>query len=362
MKQSLLIAAAFLVVAPLTAQITLGSSDFVHAGDSVRVSYSVNGTGNVDQTLTGANYLWDFSSLQPGAQQMLRYAVPTAIPFNFLSDIAVLNPTPDSLPLIGSVPTDFTDYFKNSNSSFRQNGLSFTYAPLGNFSVPVIFSASDYIYRFPMNHGNMDTSNAHYSFNIPNLLYFGQDIHRENNVDGWGTLITPYGTFQCLRLVSYVQRIDTIGIDSVNGFSNPRPLEIQYKWLAAGMKIPVLEVDAQVIASTELVTNVIYQDSLRSNVFQVGINEAETPLSFTGVYPNPASGQCMVAYQLSEPAAVSIGLYDLSGREVKAPQEYTGNAGNHTETLDLEGLAPGLYQVRIVSGKGLITSPLIITN
>jgi hypothetical protein len=353
---------AVLSLGRLSAQISLHSSDFASSGDSVRISYSINGTATVDHTLTGPNFLWDFSALQPGAQQVYRFTTPTAIPFNFLSDFGVVNPSPDSLPGIGSIPTDFTDYYKNSSSSYRENGLSFTYAPLGNFQVPVIFTASDYIYRFPLNYGNTDSSDAHYSFNIPNLLFFGQDIHRHNNVDGWGTVITPFGSFPCLRIVSVVDRVDTIGIDSTTGFSNARPTEVQYKWLASGMKMPVLEVDAQILFNAVVVTNVIYQDSLRDSVFQVGMSEAGQQLAMNGIYPNPATGQCVVSYQLSEAGTVQVSVYDLAGRLVIPGTAQVQAPGNHIEPIVLSGLAPGLYQIRIQNGNALVTSLLIIGN
>ena len=72
---------------------------------------------------------------------------------------------------------------------------------------------------------------------------------------------------------------DTIGLDSLTGFTIPRPIEVQYKWMANGMKIPVLEVDATILASTEIVSNVAYQDSLNDSLFQVGIVESSNGIS-----------------------------------------------------------------------------------
>lgn len=361
MNRNLLLGLTLLSSFSLSAQITITNADMVSGGDSVRVSYSGNGTANVDHTLSGANYLWDFSGLQPLAQEMLRYDVPTAIPFNFLATVAVVNPSPDSLPVIGSVPSNFTDYYKGGSSGYRQVGISFEYAPLGNFSVPVIFSSNDYIYRFPLDYGDLDTSDGAYSFNIPNLLFFGQDIHRESNVDGWGTLITPYGTFQALRVVSHVQRVDTIGIDSVNGFSSARPLEVQYKWLAAGMKIPVLEVDAQVILNNEVVTNVTYQDSLRDSVFQVGLAEPLRP-AISQVFPNPASSSFYVSCTLPQPGTVRMEIFDMSGRPVLDLGAEERSSGYFVKELDASSLSAGTYMLRMNCNGQYGFSTLIIVK
>lgn len=361
MKQPLLFAAFLFTGFTASAQITISNSDMVSPNDSVRVSYSGNGTANIDHTLTGANYLWDFSALQPGAQEELRYPAPTAIPFNFIATVSVVNPSPDSLPVIGAVPSNFADHYKNGSSGYRQVGLSFEYAPLGNFSVPVIFSSNDYIYNFPLNYSDMDTSDGAYSFNIPNLLFFGQDIHRENNADGWGTLITPYGTFQTLRVVSQIQRIDTIGLDSVNGFSIPRPLEVQYKWLANGMDIPVLEVDCQVIANNEVVTNVIYQDSLRDSVFQVGIAETGF-LKLNQVFPNPTDGNFFVSYSVPIAGTIQFDLFDLTGRKVMETQNEEQGRGSHFREIQTASLENGTYLLRIQNGPSIVSYPVIISK
>lgn len=361
MKRSLLAFAFCFGIFSLSAQITITSADMPSAGDSVRVSYAAS-TNSIDHTLTGPNYFWDFSTLIPTAQQELRFDAPTALPFNFISSIAVLNLSPDSLPFIGSVPNNFTNYYKNSSSGYRANGLSFQYAPLGNFTVPVIYSSSDYIFRFPLNYTDMDTSDGAYNFNIPNLAYIGESIHRESNVDGWGTLVTPFGTFQCIRVVSAVSIIDTIGTDSITGFSIPRPVEMQYKWMANGMKIPVLEVDAQVLANTEVVSNVVYQDSLRDSLFQVAVPELVQTISNAHVFPNPASGNCTVSYQVARAGQVELSITDLSGRTVKSLENGYQSAGNHFQQINLDGLSSGMYFLQIISGTSIITQKIVIGN
>jgi hypothetical protein len=354
-------ALAALISVPGFSQITVTQADMPSAGDSMRVSFAA-GVGSIDHTLSGPNYYWDFSSLMPVAQQEYRFDAPSAIPFNFLSTLSFVNPSPDSLPIVGNVPTNFTDYFKNGSSGYRQNGISFDYAPLTSFSIPVVFSQNDYVYRFPLNYGDIDSSDAAYAINFPPLPYIGQTIHRENNVDGWGTLITPYGTFMALRVVSAVQRIDTVGLDSVNGFSNPRPLEMEYKWLTNGMKIPILEVDAQILFNTEVVTNVVYRDIYRSTLPQVGVEEQNSAIGQASVYPNPSSGSCYISFDAKSVEPVSIILTDISGRQVMDYGKTTVLPGMNSHLLDLNGIAPGAYLVNIISGDSRLTRRIIISN
>lgn len=359
MKKKLLAFGFCFGMFPVFSQITISNGDMPTAGDSVRVSIAL-GVGAVDHTLSGPNYLWDFSSLIPSAQQEYRYVSPTALPFNFLSTIAFLNPSPDSLPFVGNIPSNFTDYYKNGSSGFRRNGFSFDYTPLTSFSIPVIFSSSDYIYRFPLNYSDMDTSDASYTINFPPLPYIGQSIHRESNADGWGTLITPFGTFNCLREVSFVTTTDTVGLDSINGFSNVRPLTIEYKWLANGMKIPILEVDAQIILSAEVVTKVVYQDSLRSSLPQVGISESSPTISNIAVYPNPSNENCFVSYDLEKTSSVKIMLFDLSGRAILDFGREINLPGMHRKQLDFIGIESGIYLIKIESDGYSTTHPVVV--
>ncbi|MDQ3109185.1 MAG: T9SS type A sorting domain-containing protein [Bacteroidota bacterium] len=361
MKTTLLAFAACFASLPAISQITIGQNDMPNSGDSIHMSFAA-GVGSIDHTLTGPNYFWDFSALTPIAQQLYRFEAPSSIPFNFLSSVSFLNPTPDSLPVIGNVPSSFIDYFKNGSSGYRQNGLSFQYTPLTTFTIPVVFTSNDYVYRFPLNYGDMDTSDAAYAINFPPLPYIGQTIHRENNVDGWGVIATPYGTFMSLRVVSVIQRIDTVSLDSVTGFSIQRPLEIEYKWLVNGIRVPVLEIDAQILFNAEVITNVIYRDVYNNSVPQVGVEDHQQLISSSSVYPNPAAGNCYVTYTMEGMAEVEIILTDISGREVKRFGKEMALPGNNSRLLDLSGIAPGSYLINITSEDSRLTRQVILTH
>lgn len=344
---------ALITTTSVFGQITITQSDMPSQGDTIRVSYA-SSTANVNHTATGPNFTWNFSALTPNAQQVLEFATPTALPFNFTATYGVLNPSPDSIPFIGAIPTNFVDYYKNGSSGYRQVGSSFDYAPLGNFSIPIIYSSSDYVYRFPMNYNNIDSSDAAYAFQLPGLAYFGQERHRVNRVDGWGTLITPYGTFQTLRVRSVVDAVDTISFDTTGtGFSFPRPQVVKYKWLSQNGKIALLEVEAQVFNNTETVTNVIYRDSIRSNVFQVGITENEIAGNVTTLYPNPAQDQLNLLWTQPVQMQARIEICDMYGRVVATENAGLLPAGIQSRSLNVATLTAGVYLVRIHSENGV---------
>jgi hypothetical protein len=69
-----------------------------------------------------------------------------------------------------------------------------------------------------------------------------------------------------------------------------------------------------------------------------------------GLYPNPASGQASLRYALASPAQVQVAVYDLQGRVVRALD--LGHTAVAEATLSLEGLAKGVYAVRLVASNG----------
>jgi hypothetical protein len=360
MKNSLPLAFGLLLPSLAFSQATITDSDMPDAGDSIRVSYAVS-LGSADQTLTGANYVWDYSFLTPSAQERIEYITPTALPFNFLADVAVTNYSPDSLPFIGQLPTNFTDYYKNTSSSFRQVGITFDLPQLTSFSAPLIFSSSDYVYRFPLTYGDMDTCDAAYSLNIPGVGYIGQDRHRENHVDGWGMLITPLDTYQVVRVRSVLDMTDTVSIDTTNqtGYSLQRPTEVQYKWLAPGMKIPVLEIDCQIIQNAEVVTSIVYQDTLRDSLWQVSVMNHDANAPWVSVYPNPANETVYVQYAQNGQGDLQFVVNDLSGKTVISERQQNAHSGGIRQ-LDVSGLPAGIYLISVVSETGKTVSKLII--
>jgi hypothetical protein len=81
------------------------------------------------------------------------------------------------------------------------------------------------------------------------------------------------------------------------------------------------------------------------------------------LYPNPASAQIMIRYNLSEESKVSITLFDLTGQVVKdLKPEGNLKPGKQDHVFSLSGLHEGLYFVRFKSGKNTRTEKLIISR
>lgn len=77
------------------------------------------------------------------------------------------------------------------------------------------------------------------------------------------------------------------------------------------------------------------------------------------IYPNPGSGQIQFTWHLAAAGEVQIQVTDISGRQVWNVQR-DGVAGTNMFTADLSGLAAGMYEVQLHTGKAVISQKLII--
>ena len=80
------------------------------------------------------------------------------------------------------------------------------------------------------------------------------------------------------------------------------------------------------------------------------------------VYPNPTRGASSMQVDLPEPARVHVAVYDALGREVAVALDDDRSVGSHVIELATDGLAPGVYVVRLVTGGDVQTTSLTVVR
>lgn len=77
-------------------------------------------------------------------------------------------------------------------------------------------------------------------------------------------------------------------------------------------------------------------------------------------YPNPAQDRVTTRFNLARTEKVSVGLYDLSGREISRLVDGVQlGAGAHEYDLNVKGLASGTYYIRLTTSAGTQTRSVI---
>jgi hypothetical protein len=298
-------------------------------GDSLRLSQAAPAlpSGAPALSRSGANQTWNFAGLVPSAQRVARYNSASAasgpllqLTFNsiFSADNRATLVAPRSLPAAASAlpVTDPLEFYANSSADFRQVGYGATFS---GTAVPVTYvsrARQDVLYRFPLSFGGAATvSNS--LLTTPAVLasngFFSQRRQRTTQADGWGTLTTPFGTFQALRVVTSVLDHDSLVIGTAPAQVLDLPLQREYQWLASGVHVPLLSITTATVGGQEVITSVEYRDVYRR--FTPLATRSGTLGANLAAYPNPWATGTALRLALppgSEP--VTVAATDVVGR------------------------------------------------
>lgn len=320
-------------------QITISQADMRSAGDiPVRWNTTV---AQFDGADTGPNHVWDFSALQPLLETADTCVTVSSTPFlyQFFFNNPFLYPDHDADYALRGQDFDFQvlqltdvyDYFKRDANGFDNVGFG---ANINGVPASVQRLPVDHVYELPLDFNDASTSPSNWEVEVPGVLFFRQEQVRENLVDGWGTVYLPTDTFQVLRVKSVLNRTDSIYVNQfMFGFSLPEPETIEYKWLATGMDVPVLQVST--VAGVATTARFWYDPT------SLGVDGTDELGAFE-VYPNPSDDLAMVRFGAGEGRSLEVS--DLSGRLLLTMPV---SAARTSADVDVRSLANGLYTIRL---------------
>lgn len=354
MKKVLPLAVIFMfILISAHGQIVITRQDMPNVGDTIRTSFTVV-TGSVNYEQGGADMSWDFSEFIPAIQTVEEYVSISSVPFVYQ---LVFNPTVATIasPVSGFdlIPgvdlTDIYQFYRETNTFYGNAGFAFT---LSGIPLPLKYDNPDVFYRFPVTYNTVDSSESNLTLTLPNVGYLQSYRKRVNEVDAWGNITTPYGSYPSIRVRSLLTTYDSIYVDSLQiGQALSRQIN-EYKWLTNNKGIPLMQIDVE----GPLVT-ARYIDSVR---IILGTAPVEIAKQDARIYPNPASGLANATIQLSNDAEVKIAVLDISGRVCALPVNGRFAAGAHSYAIPLQGFSPGVYVVQIHIGDTVLNRKLLV--
>ncbi|PBQ32278.1 hypothetical protein CNR22_11010 [Sphingobacteriaceae bacterium] len=91
----------------------------------------------------------------------------------------------------------------------------------------------------------------------------------------------------------------------------------------------------------------------------VGLKENASSISQVSVFPNPASDITNISYFLSQSKTISIQLIDIKGQVIKELYKQEDAPGFHTQILNLNGVASGVYFIKTNANQQKVSQKLI---
>ena len=346
--------------------------------DSLRLSVAspVLPTSAPPLSRRGANQTWNYAGLVPISQRVesfLPIATVTATSLFYAFTFGALGgvnratvAAPQALPLPAGLPlTDTYQFFATSAATaavqdFRSVGFG---GSLGGTAVPVTYASQarqDVIYRFPLSFASSADSSTSF-FATPGAVttvgYLSQKRKRVNRPDASGTLVTPFGSFATVRVVSKLIDHDSVALGGTPGQGFDVPVTREYKWLAKGIHVPVLTITTRVLAGQETITDVEYRDSYR-RIVRLGTRDATTEAGLTA-YPNPSA----VGSPLTLTVPTGSGPFTVSATDAVGKllfrRSFGGGTGSVILAAEAFGRFRGVVLLTVQTGQGIATRRVV---
>lgn len=344
------------------AQVTITDTDFFSVNDTARVSETSD--ANIDFSTTGLNSVWDFSTLTANSQRLEKaYSISSAgvlVNFQFGPSAPPEYASSYYRPFDGIPFEDFSNFLpvniEDINRIIKKDGDSLRYT---GYSFKVdgqqVGFQSDTIetgYKFPLEYGDTYSSRGYTKMNFNPIFnaIFIQYRQRTTEVDGHGTLMTPFSTFDAIRVHHTINEQDSLYVE-IQGFGTWVPIERtthQYEWWAKDEMRPAMLIQTEEVNGSENVTSITYKDEYLG--LDASLNEFNK--FNTSVYPNPSSD--LVNVETDVPVT-SIRVFDIQGKLMISHE-----ANSMHEEVITSSLEQGIYTLLIATKKGTQVAKLVI--
>ena len=309
------------------AQITLNDTHLISVGDDVVLAHDTLPTG-VTIGSAGASQTWNFSTvLDENTLDTLKFRAPAGSPgaANYpLANIVLTDTQQDSSWMYLTKNT--TGLFVAGRSQYASGQL---------INLPIVATIISFPSTMGTNYtGNWDGTLLGYDVSSFPLGLDSLKITRAStatsNIDGWGNISTPFGTFASLRQIVYQEDIDTtwekssatgnwsiISPTTISTLAllNVYLTDVSYdttrtaRWWTndPSAKFPVVEMDYE---ANGTVSNVDWQKSSPS----LGITKQKNTITNVLLYPTPATSEFTIETDVTDNNSVKI--FDITGKIV----------------------------------------------
>jgi len=333
------------------AQISLSYDDVLDLiGNQNLMRSDTTGDVAVNVGSAGGNQTWDFSNqtLPNGYELTFTFKDPSGSPYvDFFPTATFLMEEEFS----GEESHIFGySYYFLDQSSFDFLGFAFTDTVSGYEVLEMEENPEDV--NLPLNYGDSWTEVSYDTMDFGfGSLMIGYDS-TVTVIDAWGTIITPAGTFECLRLRDSHYSTDSVYFQgtALYGFGEQN---IGYEWIGR---------DAMIFAMVQSQNGETNPEFTTAQAFTVvqetgpaGINNDAHPNIISGFdlaqnYPNPFNPSTTISYSIPKTSNVEVAIYNSSGQMLLTLVNTNHAPGDYQVTWDAAEFASGVYLYKIKAG------------
>lgn len=275
----------------------------------------------------GAGITWDLSASALSSNGTSTYVQPSAT--------GMAATFPNATVALDAGSGNYL-FYRGTASGFEQDGFA-TSGYVGTCSDRLV------LMQYPMSYGTSFTDNATCT------ITFGTSWERTTDIsvtaDGYGTVITANGTITNVLRVHSVQHMIDNQYVPASVYDDDT-----YAFYKPGVHSPVAIISRTTINFFGFVTS----DSTLSVLDggSIGLDEAVRHDIGVDVRPNPATDRIEVLYGTAAGHHLTIDVLDACGAVVLRGDRASMVSGAQRESLDVSGLRPGAYLVRVTDENG----------
>jgi hypothetical protein len=292
---------------------------------------------------SGAGVTWDFSYITVSTRDTTTLVTCSVTPYcDSFPGSTIVEFTGLDSAYVYLAPSTATLEYLGGYMPVDLGGVNFVYLPIPSKMGP-----------YPKSYGSTwrDTNYQKYDV-VSTSMYDHTLFAQKSTADGYGTLITPQGTY------TNVLRVHTTSISfDTNFYYNSSGIDTNesYKWYAQGCHTPLLTIVYSVYTSFGGSPDIEFSTMYYPEAVPHFANIAED----FQVYPNPTSEFIHVKNEQGNLQNVEISLCDITGREVWKSEKSTMQ--NQDElVIPVSLFASGIYLLRIQTESGSVIKKLEI--
>jgi hypothetical protein len=332
------------------AQVSVSASNLFAIGSRYQVA--IDEAPGVTPGNSGINLTWSYPGLESDAMRIAEVMAPADSPFG---------PAIPGTRAMVSNTDEAADHFTVTPTQLLYHGRVFE-----DEGIPVELPLTP-----PMALLNLPTQQADYIQGISrmsNTAYLGLDIglgfivdsirvrtrlNYQSEVQGWGQLTTPLGTFDAIKQILVLDVTDSVDVYRadqdlwIEGIQTVNSDEASWSWWTPAHDIPVLK-----LFDDDNDGVVDRAEWIEADLNTTSTNDRE-PAGQTAVYPNPATD--LITVPLEAMGSATYALHDAQGRLVQG-----GRLCREKSAIPVAHLERGAYVLRIEQGGTVMQARVVL--